>query len=144
VQDLALGLVEPCEADLGPELSLFRSLWMATCPLGMSIAPHCLVSLANLLSVHSIPLLMSLMKMWRSTYSSTHPWESPLLLISVELLSFSIIPENIYDFFSAFCSSYCRVRKGFHVISKAEMNAELSKWKLQPPKTKCKSTAKSL
>ena len=42
VQDLALGFVEPYEVLLGPLLSLFGSLCMAFCPLGVSTTPHSL------------------------------------------------------------------------------------------------------
>ncbi|KAK4818403.1 hypothetical protein QYF61_012324 [Mycteria americana] len=46
--------------------SLSRSLWMASCPSGMSTVPLSLVLSANLLRVHSIPLPMSLMKILNS------------------------------------------------------------------------------
>jgi len=48
---------------------LSRSLWMASHLSGVSTAPLSLVSSADLLRVHSVPLSRSLMK----TLSSTHP-----------------------------------------------------------------------
>jgi len=57
VQDLALSFVEPHEVCLGPLLSLLKSPWMASCPLGMLPTHHSLVSSSNLLRVHFIPLL---------------------------------------------------------------------------------------
>ena len=46
---------------------LSRSLWMASLPSIVSNAPHSLVSTANLLRTHSIPLSISLIKMIKST-----------------------------------------------------------------------------
>lgn len=51
--------------------SLFRSLWMASHPSGALTSPHSLVSLANLLRVHSTPLSVLLMKIWRSISPSS-------------------------------------------------------------------------
>ncbi|TRZ26652.1 hypothetical protein HGM15179_000423 [Zosterops borbonicus] len=48
-------------------LSLSESFWMASCPSGLSAAPLGLVSSANLLRVHLIPLSMSLIKASNST-----------------------------------------------------------------------------
>ena len=73
VQDLAPGLVEPHDVQTGPLSSLSRSLWMASHPSGVLTAPHSLVSSANVLRVHSIPLSMSLMKILNSTSPSTDP-----------------------------------------------------------------------
>jgi len=39
-----VGFVESHEVLLGPLLSLSQSLWMASCPSGVSTAPHSLVS----------------------------------------------------------------------------------------------------
>ncbi|KAK4827087.1 LOW QUALITY PROTEIN: hypothetical protein QYF61_014189 [Mycteria americana] len=47
--------------------SLSRSLWMVSHPSDVSTAPLSLMSSANLLRVHSIPLSMSLMKILNST-----------------------------------------------------------------------------
>jgi len=66
VQVLALGFVEPHEVHLGSLLSQYRSL-DGIPTLGMLTAPYCLVSSTNLLRVHLIPLLISLMKMLQST-----------------------------------------------------------------------------
>ena len=73
VQDFTLRFVEPYEFHLS------GSLWMASCPLGMSTASHRLVWSANLLRMHLIPLSMSLMKMINSTGSITDPWGMPLV-----------------------------------------------------------------
>ena len=43
VQDFAIGSVEPHEILLGPLLSLSRSVWMASHPLGMLTTLHSLV-----------------------------------------------------------------------------------------------------
>ena len=51
-----------------------RSLLMASCPSGVSTAPLSLVSSANLLRVHLIPLSMSLMKI----LNSQEVWEERL------------------------------------------------------------------
>jgi len=53
--------------------SLSRSLWMASCSLGVLIAPLSLVSSANLLRVHSIPLSISPTKMLNSAGPNTNP-----------------------------------------------------------------------
>ena len=50
--------------------SLSMSLWMASCPSGVSTAPLSLVSSANLLKVHRISFSRSLMKM----LNCTGPW----------------------------------------------------------------------
>ena len=52
-------------------LRLSRSLWMASLPSSVSTIPHSLVSLANLLRVHSISLSMSPTKMLNSASPST-------------------------------------------------------------------------
>ena len=62
VPDLKLGFVEPHEILLGPLLNLPTSLWMASCPSGVLTMLHSLVSFADLLRVHLIPLSLSLMK----------------------------------------------------------------------------------
>ncbi|CAM9960495.1 unnamed protein product, partial [Bubo scandiacus] len=54
--DLALDLVELHEVCTGHLSSLSRSLWMVSLHSSMSTTPHSLVSLVNLLRVHSIPL----------------------------------------------------------------------------------------
>jgi len=46
---------------------LFRSIWMASLPSVVSAPPLSLVSLANLLKMHSIPSSMSLIKVLKST-----------------------------------------------------------------------------
>jgi len=48
-------------------------------PSGMSIAPLSLVSSANLLKVHSIPLSVSSSKMLNNTSLSNNPWGMPLI-----------------------------------------------------------------
>ena len=59
--------------------SLSRSLWVASLPSSVSTASHSLVSLANLLRVHSIPLSMSPTKMLNSTSPNTNPWGMALI-----------------------------------------------------------------
>ena len=71
VQVLVLGFVEPHEVFLGLQLEPVWSLWIPSRLSGMSTAPHSLVSFANLLRVHSIPLSVLLMKMLKSTSLST-------------------------------------------------------------------------
>lgn len=72
VQGLALGFLEPHQDDLGPHcLSLSRSLWMTSHHSSVLTAPYSLASLANLLKVNSIPLSIKMMKMLKSTSSST-------------------------------------------------------------------------
>ncbi|KAK4825966.1 hypothetical protein QYF61_003535 [Mycteria americana] len=66
VQDPALGLVEPHQVHMGPLLQLVH-VPLDDIPSGVSTAPLSLVSSANLLRVHSIPLSMSLMKILNST-----------------------------------------------------------------------------
>jgi len=56
--------------------SLSMSLWMASHPSGTLTTPDSLVSSANLLRAHSIPVLM---KMLKSTGLSTDPCETPLI-----------------------------------------------------------------
>jgi len=48
-------------------LSLLSSPWMASLPSAVSTVPHCLVSSADLLQVHSITSSISLIKMLKST-----------------------------------------------------------------------------
>ncbi|KAK4810704.1 hypothetical protein QYF61_007678 [Mycteria americana] len=67
VQDLAFGLVELHELCMGPFLNLSRSLWMASPLSSESIAPLSLVSSANLLRVHSIPLACTSTHLSQST-----------------------------------------------------------------------------
>ena len=67
--DLAVEFFELHEVLLAHYLSLFRSLWVGTHPLGMSTTPRSLVLSTNLLRVHSV--LVSLMKMLKSTGPST-------------------------------------------------------------------------
>mgnify|MGYP001864314314 CR=1 FL=1 len=52
---------------------------MLSCPSGVLTTPHSLVSSTNLLSVHSIPLPVSLMKILKSSGSSIDYWETPLV-----------------------------------------------------------------
>jgi len=75
VQDLSFGFAEPHELLLGPLLSLSRSLWMTFHPSGMLTSPNNLVSSAELLRVHSIPLPKSLIKILKST----DLWGTPLV-----------------------------------------------------------------
>ena len=56
-----------------------KSLWIASHPLDTLIAQHSLVSSVNLLRVYSIQLLMSLMRVLKSTRVSTDPWGTPLI-----------------------------------------------------------------
>jgi len=51
--------------------NLCRSFWIASHPLGMLTAPHCLVLFINLLRVHSIPPSVLLIKVLKSTDPST-------------------------------------------------------------------------
>jgi len=60
--------------------SLSRSLWMASLPSSVSTAPLSLVSSANLLRVHSIPLSVSPTKMLNNTGPSTNPCGTPLVI----------------------------------------------------------------
>jgi len=53
--------------------SLSRSLWMASLPSNVSTMPHRLVSMANLMKVHSVPLSMSPTKMLNSAGPNTSP-----------------------------------------------------------------------
>jgi len=67
--------------------SLSRDYWMASLP---SLAALSLVSSANLLRAHSIPLSMSLIRMLRSTCSRMGPWGAPLstsLQLGIDLLT---------------------------------------------------------
>jgi len=58
--------------------NLSRSLWGASLPSGRSTLPPSLVSSANLLKVHSIPLSRSSVKILNKTCPSTDPWGTPL------------------------------------------------------------------
>ena len=65
LQDLALGFVEPHEVLLGPLLSLTRSPWMASHPLGVLITPQSLVSpffssFTYIVSSSQLPLIWAL------------------------------------------------------------------------------------
>ena len=60
-------------------LSLSKSLWMVFQPSSLLTAPLSLMSSANLLKVHSIPLSMSRMKILTSTGPSNDPWGTPLV-----------------------------------------------------------------
>ena len=57
--------------------SLSRSLWMKSCPSGVSAVPLRLVSYADLLKVHLVLLSMWLMKIL-NTGPSMDPWGTPL------------------------------------------------------------------
>jgi len=71
-----------------PCSSLSRSIWMASCPSGVSAAHYSLVLSVDLLSVCSAPLLMSLMKILKSIGPSTDAWGGyQSLLISIQTLS---------------------------------------------------------
>ena len=59
--------------------SLTRSLWMTSHPVGVLTSPCSLVSSANLLRVHLIPLTVSLVKILKSVCPSTDPWGIPLV-----------------------------------------------------------------
>ena len=59
--------------------SLSKSVWMASCPSGVSSAPPNLVSSIDVLRVHSIPLSLSLMKMLNSIGPCTDPRGTPLV-----------------------------------------------------------------
>ena len=59
--------------------SPWSSLWMASLLSSMSIALHSLVSSANLLRVHSVPLSVFLTKMLNNTGPYTDPWGMPLI-----------------------------------------------------------------
>ena len=61
VQDLVFGLVEPHEVRIGPLPKLVQVPVMASHPSGLSTAPLSLVSSANLMRVHLVPLSMLLM-----------------------------------------------------------------------------------
>ena len=70
--------------------SLSRSLHIASLHPSTSSAPLSMVSYANLLRVHSIPLSMSPTKMLNSTSPSTDPWRTWLitgLYLNSELLT---------------------------------------------------------
>ena len=56
-----------------------RSLWVTSLPSIVSVAPLYLVSSANLLRVHSIPLSQSLIKMSKNTSPKKDPWRIPLV-----------------------------------------------------------------
>jgi len=58
---------------------LSRSLWMVSLPSVVLTAPHSLVSSANLLRVHLIPLSMLPTKMFSSTCHSTDPRGTPFI-----------------------------------------------------------------
>lgn len=52
---------------------------MASYPSSMSTVPHRLVSSANLMMMHSIPLSVSLMKILKCISLSTDPWWMPFV-----------------------------------------------------------------
>ncbi|KAK4810817.1 hypothetical protein QYF61_008789 [Mycteria americana] len=79
VQDLALGLVESHTIASAHRSSLSRSLCRDFLPSSRSTLPHNLVSSANLLRVHSIPLSRSLIKILNRTGPNTEPWGTPLV-----------------------------------------------------------------
>ncbi|KAK4817624.1 LOW QUALITY PROTEIN: hypothetical protein QYF61_021527, partial [Mycteria americana] len=78
VQDLALSFVEPHTIDLSPWIQPVQ-VPLAFLPSSRSTLPHNLVSSANLLRVHSIPLSRSLIKILNRTGPSTEPWGTPLV-----------------------------------------------------------------
>ena len=75
VQHFALDLIK------SHFLSVSRSLWMASVPSVVSIAPLSLVSSAILLKVHLIPLSVSSIKMLKSTGPRTDPWGTALMTV---------------------------------------------------------------
>ena len=80
VQDLAFGfMLNIMRFTWTHCLSLSRSLWLTSHPSGLSTAPHSLVSPANLLTMHSIHLSISPLKILKSTGPSTDPWRTPLI-----------------------------------------------------------------
>ena len=60
-----------CSSRRPPLSSLSRSLWMASLPSSVSATPHSLVSSANLLRVHSVPLSVSPTKTLNSASPNT-------------------------------------------------------------------------
>jgi len=72
--------------------SLSKYVWMASCLMGVLTAPHCLASFVNLLRMHSIPLLMSLIKMgrwccffscvYKGLFVATVLWQPKMLLLA--------------------------------------------------------------
>jgi len=75
VKELALGLVELREVHMGPPLKPAKVLLdgMPSLPSSVSATPHSLVSLGNLLKVHSIPLSILPTKMLNSTSPNINP-----------------------------------------------------------------------
>ena len=59
--------------------SFSRSLWMVSCPSGVSTTPLRLVSSLNFLRVHLIPLSWSLMKILNSSGPSKDTCRTPLV-----------------------------------------------------------------
>jgi len=78
VQDLVLGLVELHKVHMGPLLKSLKNPQMASL-LSKSNVPLHLVSPANLLMAHLIPLSMSMMKILNSIRPSTDPQRMQLI-----------------------------------------------------------------
>ena len=75
---------------------------MAALPSIVSTALLNLVSSANLLRVHSIQLLMSLIKMLKSTHPKTDPWGTPLITsfhLDIEPLITTLCLQPFNQFF---------------------------------------------
>ena len=85
--DHALGFVEPHEVLLGHCSSPSESLWIASRHSDMLTTLHSLMSSINLMRVHVIPLSTSLMKILKSTHSSTDPSGQHSLLVSIQTLN---------------------------------------------------------
>jgi len=60
--------------------NLSRFLWVASLPFNILTIPDSLMSLANLLRVHSIPLSKWLTKMLNNTGPRTDFWKRPLII----------------------------------------------------------------
>ncbi|XP_074674578.1 translin-associated protein X isoform X2 [Strix aluco] len=73
VQDLACGLIELHEVCTAPPLKPVQVPLDGSLPSSLSTSPHSLVSSANLLSVHSIPLSVSPTKMLNPAGPSNDP-----------------------------------------------------------------------
>ena len=100
MQDPAFGLIEPEDVHTGLLPSLSGSLWMPSCPSGVLTASLSLVSSANLLRVHLIPLSMSLMKKLNSTGPNMDPQGTPLvtnLHLDIEPLTTTLCCSDFHD-----------------------------------------------
>jgi len=84
VQDLPLGLVERHPIGLRPVIQSIQILPRALLPPGTSTLPPNLVSSANLLRVHSVPLSRSSVKILNKTVTSTNPEQGGSLLLCLQ------------------------------------------------------------